>query len=309
MRMAGPREAVWHAIIRKNFGATHFIVGRDHAGPGKNSQGTDFYGPYDAQDIVLKYHDELQIEMVPFHQMTYLPSTDEYKPIDEVPRGVQTLDISGTELRRRLRTGAPIPDWFSYESVVQILRDSYPPRKKQGFVLFLTGLHNSGKDTIAKALQVMLHQQGGRSVSMLLGESIQDPSADFAVSVDDHHKNVERIAFVSAELSRAGAAVIVAPIAPEERSRHLARDTVIRKGDPGGNFFLIHVATPLDHAEKTDRRGLYARARRGEIQGIPGVDLEYETPENVDLKVDLTTQSVSEIISNIVLLLESNALL
>jgi len=115
MRMAGPREAVWHAIIRKNYGATHFIVGRDHAGPGKNSQGKDFYGAYDAQDLVMKYHDELHIEMVPFQQMTYLPSTDEYQPVDEVPKGVQTLDISGTELRRRLRTGAPIPDWFSYE--------------------------------------------------------------------------------------------------------------------------------------------------------------------------------------------------
>lgn len=115
MRMAGPREAVWHAIIRKNYGATHFIVGRDHAGPGKNSQGRDFYGPYDAQELVKQYHDELDIEMVPFQQMTYLPSTDQYQPVDEVPRGVQTLDISGTELRRRLRTGAPIPDWFSYE--------------------------------------------------------------------------------------------------------------------------------------------------------------------------------------------------
>lgn len=201
MRMAGPREAVWHAIIRKNYGATHFIVGRDHAGPGKNSAGKDFYGPYDAQDLVIKYHDELQIEMVPFQQMTYLPSTDEYQPVDEIPKGIQTLDISGTELRKRLRTGAPIPDWFSYESVlllilldftcladcssvVRILRESYPPRHKQGFVLFLTGLHNSGKDTIAKALQVTLNQQGGRSVSLLLGETVrQDMSPGIDPSV------------------------------------------------------------------------------------------------------------------------------
>lgn len=194
MRMAGPREAVWHAIIRKNFGATHFIVGRDHAGPGKNSQGKDFYGPYDAQDLVTKYRDELQIEMVPFQQMTYLPSTDEYQPADEVPKGVQTLDISGTELRRRLKTGAAIPDWFSYElvfssrlkngfianfissplrAVVKTLRESYPPRNQQGFVLLLTGLYNSGKDSIAKALQVTLNQQGGRSVSLLLGETVR----------------------------------------------------------------------------------------------------------------------------------------
>lgn len=125
MRMAGPREAVWHAIIRKNFGATHFIVGRDHAGPGKNSHGKDFYGAYDAQDLVAKYDKELQIEMVPFQQMTYLPSTDEYQPVDEVPKGIQTLDISGTELRRRLKTGAPIPDWFSYEYVFHHLLLSF----------------------------------------------------------------------------------------------------------------------------------------------------------------------------------------
>jgi sulfate adenylyltransferase len=154
MRMGGPREAVWHAIIRKNFGATHFIVGRDHAGPGKNSQGKDFYGPYDAQvtffrfrhrpctvsmgyvifqDLVEKYRDELNIEVVPFQQMTYIPSRDEYMPVDEVPKGVETLDISGTELRRRLKNGLPIPDWFSYDAVVKVLRESYPPRNKQGF--------------------------------------------------------------------------------------------------------------------------------------------------------------------------------
>jgi len=209
MRMAGPREAVWHAIIRKNFGATHFIVGRDHAGPGKNSNGKDFYGPYDAQDLVTKYHDELQIEMVPFQQMTYLPSTDEYKPVDEVPKGAQTLDISGTELRRRLKTGAPIPDWFSYNEVVKTLRESYPPRHKQGFVLALTGLFNSKKDTIAKALQVTLNQQGGRSVSLLLGETIrQEQSSEIGYSKSERDKNLQHIAFVAAELSRAGAAVI-----------------------------------------------------------------------------------------------------
>ncbi|PPQ77188.1 hypothetical protein CVT25_011034 [Psilocybe cyanescens] len=310
MRMAGPREAVWHAIIRKNYGATHFIVGRDHAGPGKNSQGKDFYGPYDAQDLVIKYHDELQIEMVPFQQMTYLPSTDDYQPIDEVPKGVQTLDISGTELRKRLRSGAPIPDWFSYDAVVKVLRESYPPRNKQGFVLFLTGLHNSGKDAIAKALQVTLHQQGGRSVSLLLGETVrQELSSEIGFSADDRHENTHRIAFVSAELSRAGAAVIAAPTSPQDRSRQLARDTIQQSGGSGGNFFLIHVATPLEYCEKTDRHGLYSQARRGEIKGFAGVDEPYETPEDADLTVDVTQQSISEIVHSIVLLLETNSLL
>lgn len=310
MRMAGPREAVWHAIIRKNFGATHFIVGRDHAGPGKNSQGKDFYGPYDAQDLVTRFHDELQIEMVPFQQMTYLPSTDEYQPVDEVPKGVQTLDISGTELRRRLRTGAPIPDWFSYDAVVKVLRESYPPRNKQGFVLLLTGLHNSGKDSIAKALQVTLNQQGGRSVSLLLGETVRhELSSELGFSAEDRHLNAQRIAFVAAELTRAGAAVIAAPIAPYERSRETIKDIVHQAGGAGANLFMVHVATPLAHCEKTDRRGLYAKARRGEIKGFTGVDDVYETPEKADLTVDVTKQSIPEIVHSIVLLLETNALL
>ncbi|PBK91461.1 ATP-sulfurylase [Armillaria gallica] len=310
MRMAGPREAVWHAIIRKNFGATHFIVGRDHAGPGKNSQGKDFYGPYDAQDLVTKYEEELQIEMVPFQQMTYLPSTDEYQPADEVPKGVQTLDISGTELRRRLKTGAPIPDWFSYDAVVKTLRESYPPRNQQGFVILLTGLHNSGKNKIAKALQVSLNEQGGRSVSLLLGENVkQEGSSETGFTEAQRHENTERIAFVAAELARAGAAVVAAPIAPQERTRQAVKDTIIHSGGAGGNFFLIHVATPLEHCERTDRRGVYARARRGEIVGFPGVDQEYETPSGADLTVDVVSQSVPEIVHSIVLLLETNSLI
>ncbi|KAG6866719.1 Sulfate adenylyltransferase [Blastosporella zonata] len=310
MRMAGPREAVWHAIIRKNYGATHFIVGRDHAGPGKNSQGKDFYGPYDAQDLVTKYHDELQIEMVPFQQMTYLPSTDEYQPVDEVPKGVQTLDISGTELRRRLRTGAPIPDWFSYDAVVKVLRESYPPRNKQGFVVLLSGLHNSGKDSIAKALQVTFNQQGGRSASLLLGETVrQELSPDLGFSPQDRNANAQRLAFVAAELTRAGAAVIAAPIAPYEELREGMRDVVLQNGGAGANFFLIHVATPLEHCEKTDRRGLYAKARSGEIKGFTGVDDVYETPVKADLTVDVTRQSIPEIVHSIVLLLETNGLL
>ncbi|KAK0194364.1 hypothetical protein F5146DRAFT_433549 [Armillaria mellea] len=295
MRMAGPREAVWHAIIRKNFGATHFIVGRDHAGPGKNSKGKDFYGPYDAQDLVTKYRDELQIEMVPFQQMTYLPSADEYQPVDEVPKGVQTLDISGTELRRRLKTGAPIPDWFSYDAVVKTLRESYPPRNKQGFVLFLTGLPNSGKEKIAKALQVSLNEQGGRSVSVLLNDG-------------NSQESVDRAAFVAAELARAGAAVITAPFDANEDARQAAKDTILQSAGAGGNVFLIHVATPLEHCEKTDRKGIYAKARRGEITGFPGVDLEYERPSCADLTVDAVSQSIPEIVHSIVLLLETNSL-
>jgi len=310
MRMAGPREAVWHAIIRKNYGATHFIVGRDHAGPGKNSKGEDFYGPYDAQELVIKFRDELHIDMVPFQMMTYVPSLEDYLPIDEVPKGVSTANISGTELRLRLKTGAGIPEWFSYPEVVKALRESYPPRLKQGFVLFLTGLYNSGKDAIARALQVSLNQQGGRSVSLLLGETVRSElSAELGFSAEDRHKNIQRIAFVSAELARAGAAVIAAPIAPYEASRKAAQEHILSAAGPGGNFFLIHVATPLDFAEKTDRKGVYARARKGEIKGFTGIDDVYETPEKSDISVDITAQSIPEIVHSIILLLETNGLI
>ncbi|KAK9450928.1 uncharacterized protein V1518DRAFT_412095 [Limtongia smithiae] len=302
MRMGGDREAVWHAIIRKNFGATHFIVGRDHAGPGKNSKGVDFYGPYDAQYLVEKYKDELGIEVVPFQQMTYLPDADEYAPKDEVAAGVKTLDISGTELRKRLRLGLPIPEWFSYPEVVKVLRESHPPRVAQGFTIFLTGYHNSGKDAIARALQVTLNQQGGRSVSLLLGETVRhELSSELGFSRQDRHKNIQRIAFVASELTRAGAAVIAAPIAPFDDSRKLARETIAQTG----TFFLVHVATPLEFAEKTDRKGVYSRARAGEIKGFTGVDDIYEVPTDADLVVDVSTTSVRTIVHQIVLLLES----
>ncbi|KAL8853450.1 MAG: hypothetical protein Q9221_001767 [Calogaya cf. arnoldii] len=306
MRMGGPREAIWHAIIRKNHGATHFIVGRDHAGPGKNSKGVDFYGPYDAQYAVEKYRTELGIEVVPFQQMIYLPDSDEYRPDDEVKEGVRTLNISGTELRSRLRTGKDIPEWFSYPEVVRVLRESHPPKYKQGFTVFLTGYQNSGKDTVARALDVTLNQQGGRSVSLLLGETVRSElSSELGFSHGDRSKNIQRIAFVAAELTKAGAAVIAAPIAPFQDSRQSARETISQYG----NFYLIHIATSLQYSEKTDKKGVYAKARNGEIKGFTGVDDPYEEPENPDLKVDLETTTVRSAVHQIVLLLESDGLL
>ncbi|KAF8502251.1 ATP-sulfurylase, partial [Russula emetica] len=315
MRMAGPREALWHAIIRKNYGATHFIVGRDHAGPGKNSHGKDFYGPYDAQELVSKYLDELQITMVPFQQMTYLPSTDEYMPTDEVPSGVPTLDISGTELRRRLKTGAPIPDWFSYDAVVKTLRESYPPRLKQGFVIFLTGLYNSGHETVARALQTVFNEQGGRSTSLLLGDPLSpsclgsDLYADHALSREERYNHLQRVGFVASELARAGAAVIAAPIAPHEAGRQAVREAVAHQAGPGSNFFVIHVATPVEYCEKTDRRGVYAQARKGTLKGLSGVDEDFEVPKDANLTVDLTEHSIPQVVHSIVLLLETSGLL
>ncbi|EXJ82012.1 sulfate adenylyltransferase [Capronia coronata CBS 617.96] len=306
MRMGGPREAIWHAIIRKNHGATHFIIGRDHAGPGKNSAGKDFYGPYDAQYAVEKYRDELGIEVVEFQMMTYLPDTDEYKPKDEVAAGVKTLDISGTELRRRLRVGAPIPEWFSYAEVVRVLREAHPPRAKQGFTIFLTGYQNSGKDAVARALQVTFNEQGGRPVSLLLGETVRhELSSELGFTREDRDTNIARIAFVAAELTKAGAAVIAAPIAPFDAARKDARETVQKYG----SFFLVHVATSLEYCEKTDKRGVYARARRNSIKNFTGVNDPYEAPKDADLTVDCEKQTVRSIVHEIVLMLESQGFL
>ena len=306
MRMGGPREAIWHAIIRKNHGATHFIIGRDHAGPGKNSSGKDFYGPYDAQHAVEKYKDELGIEVVPFQQMIYLPDSDEYKPDDQVPAGVRTANISGTELRSRLRTGKDIPEWFSYPEVVKVLRESHPPRYRQGFTVFLTGYVNSGKAAIARALQVTLNQQAGRSTSLLLGENIRaELSTELGFTREDRDKHVARIAFVAAELTKAGAAVIAGPIAPFENGRNAAKEAISQHG----SCFLVHVATSLGYCEKTDRRGRYQRAREGKIKNFTGVSDPYEEPKKPDLVVNIEHGTVRNAVQQIMLMLEAEGLL
>ncbi|KAG2205864.1 hypothetical protein INT46_002103 [Mucor plumbeus] len=303
MRMGGPREAVWHALIRKNHGVTHFIVGRDHAGPGKNSQGVDFYGPYDAQALVEKYKSEIGIEIVPFQMVTYSPDTDEYIPADEVPEGVKTLNISGTELRRRLKTGLPIPEWFSYPEVVSVLRQSHPPRNQQGFTIFFTGLHASGKNAIARALQVSLNQESTRSVSLLASENTRaELSSELGFSKRDRDINIARQAFVAGELTRAGAAAIVAPIAPYDDARNAAKKTI----EQYGGFYLVHVATPLEECIKRDRDGIYERAQRGEIKEFTGLDAPYEVPTNANLTIDITQQSVSQAVHEIILLLEKD---
>ncbi|KAJ3107819.1 Sulfate adenylyltransferase [Phlyctochytrium planicorne] len=301
MRMGGPREAVWHAIIRKNYGCSHFIVGRDHAGPGKNSQGVDFYGPYDAQELVDKYKNELHIEVVPFQMVAYVPETDEYVPENELAPGTKTLNISGTELRRRLRTGAAIPDWFTYPEVQTILRSQHPPRSKQGFTVLLTGFWNSGASSIAQALQVSLSQQGQRQTTLLLGETIRSElSKELGFSKSDRDKNIHRIAFVAGEVTKCGGAVIAAPIAPYEQARNEARKQI----EKYGGFFLIHVATPLEECVRKDRSGTYEKAKGGLIKGFTGIDDPYEPPVKPDIRVDPTVQPISQIVHEIILLLE-----
>jgi sulfate adenylyltransferase len=302
MRMAGPREAVWHALIRKNYGCTHFIVGRDHAGPGSNKQGKPFYGPYDAQDLMRDLEDELDITMVPFKNMVYVEELAQYQPEDEVDKNVRTLDISGTELRRRLREGLEIPEWFSFPEVVAELRRTHPPRYEQGFTVFFTGLSGSGKSTIANALMVKLMEMGGRPVTLLDGDVVRKHlSSELGFSKEHRDLNIQRIGFVASEITKNGGIAICAPIAPYTKTRRLVREMV----EPNGGFIEIHVATPIEVCEARDRKGLYAKARAGLIKGFTGIDDPYEVPENAEMVVDTSDLTPDTIAHRIIIKLES----
>ncbi len=301
MRMGGPREALWHALIRKNYGCTHLIVGRDHAGPGNDRKGEPFYGPYDAQELLSKYSEEIGVEMVPFKLMVYVEDRAEYHPVDEVPEGTRTLNISGTELRRRLNEGLEIPEWFSYAEIVEELRNSYPPRDRQGFTVFFTGLSGSGKSTLANALLVNLLEDGSRPVTLLDGDIVRTHlSSELGFSKEHRDLNIQRIAFVASEITKNRGIALCAPIAPYEATRQFARKII---GSYGG-YIEVHVSTPLDTCEKRDTKGLYAKARKGIIKGFTGIDDPYEEPENPELRIDTTDVSVEECVQKILLFLE-----
>ncbi|MGD2168139.1 MAG: bifunctional sulfate adenylyltransferase/adenylylsulfate kinase [Gammaproteobacteria bacterium] len=302
MRMAGPREAIWHAIIRKNYGCTHLIVGRDHAGPGNDSDGKPFYGPYDAQDLMLKYADELDITMVPFRLMVYVEDQAQYLPQDELEAGVRTLNISGTELRRRLQEGLDIPDWFSFPEVVAELRKTHPPRHSQGFTVFFTGLSGSGKSTIANALMIKLMELGGRAVTLLDGDIVRKHlSSELGFSKEHRDLNIQRIGYVASEITKNGGIAICAPIAPYAATRRTVREMV----EGYGGFLEVHVATPLEVCEQRDRKGLYAKARAGIIREFTGISDPYEVPENPEVTIDTSELSPDMAAHRILVKLES----
>jgi sulfate adenylyltransferase len=301
MRMGGPREAVWHATIRKNYGCTHFIVGRDHAGPGKDSSGKEFYGPYEAQELLQEHQQELGIEMVPFKLMVYLQERDEYVPIDEVPEGIEPKMLSGTELRERLATGREIPSWFSFPEVVTELRRTYPPRSKQGFTVFFTGLPSCGKSTLANVLRVKLLEMGGRPVTLLDGDLVRkNLSSELGFSREHRDLNIRRIGFVASEITKNGGIALCAPIAPYASVRNENRELI---GSVGG-YILVHVSTPVEVCEQRDRKGLYAKARAGIIKEFTGVSDPYEVPEDADLTIDTTDLEPEECVQQIILHLE-----
>ncbi len=288
MRMAGPREALWHAIVRKNYGCTHFIVGRDHAGPGKSPEGEPYYGPYEAQELFKKHEEELDISMVPFQQMVYVEDRAQYMPVDETTPDMKIQTITGTEFRRRLAEGLEIPEWFSYPEIIDELRKMHPPRDKQGFVVFFTGLSGSGKSTIANALLVKMLETGGRRVTLLDGDVVRkNLSSELGFSKEHRDLNILRIGYVASEISKNGGVAICAPIAPYTATRRQVRELV----EQNAGFIEVYVATPLEVCEQRDRKGLYAQARAGKIKGFTGIDDPYEVPENAEVVIE--TESLS----------------
>ena len=306
MRMAGPREAVWHGLIRANHGCTHFIVGRDHAGPGKNSNGEDFYGPYDAQELFSTVESEIGVEMVDFKHMVYVQERAQYEPADKVEDGLTVLNISGTELRRRLAEGLDIPEWFSFPQVVTELRKSRPPRDKQGFTVFFTGLSGSGKSTIANALMVKLMEMGGRPVTLLDGDIVRkNLSSELGFSKAHRDLNIRRIGYVASEITKNGGIAICAPIAPYATTRHAVREDI----EAFGAFIEVHVATSIDECERRDRKGLYKLARAGKIKEFTGISDPYDVPKEPELRLETEHVEVDNCAHQVLLKLESMGLI
>jgi len=302
MRMAGPREALWHAIVRKNYGCTHFIVGRDHAGPGKGGDGKDFYPPYAAQELAVAHQGELGIEILPFPEMVYVEDRAEYAPANEVGPGERVLNISGTEFRRRLHEGLDIPAWFSYPEVVEELRRTQPPRSRQGVTVFFTGLSGAGKSTIAKALLARLLEIGGRSVTLLDGDVVRKHlSSELGFSRAHRDLNILRIGFVAAEITKHGGIALCAPIAPYAATRADVRRMISKHG----GFFEVHVATPLEVCERRDRKGLYAKARAGLVREFTGISDPYELPQHPEFIIDTSDCTPLEAAAAIMTRLES----
>lgn len=289
MRMAGPREAVWHALIRRNYGVTHFIVGRDHAGPGKDSTGKPFYGPYDAQDLVKSVQDEIGVRAVPFYEMVYLADEDRYEEAAKVPEGANVKNISGTQVRDDyLAAGNLLPEWFTRPAVAKVLADSYPPSHQQGFCLWFTGLPSAGKSTIADIVTLMLMEYG-RQVSVLDGDVVRTHlSKGLGFSKEDRDTNILRIGFVAAEITKHEGVVICAAVSPYTATRNQVRNLVGSE-----KFIEVFVDTPLEECEHRDLKGIYAKARRGEMTGVTGIDDPYEAPTNPEIRlttVDTTPQ-------------------
>lgn len=301
MRMGGPREALWHAIIRKNYGCNFLIVGRDHAGPGNDKDGNPFYGPYDAQDLLREYEEELGITMVPFKLMVYVEDRAEYRPIDDVPKDAKVLSISGTELRRRLDKGLDIPEWFSYPEVVEELRATQPPLNERGFSIFFTGLSGSGKSTLANGLMVKLLEDGKRPVTLLDGDIVRTHlSSELGFSKEHRSINIQRIGYVASEITKNFGIAICAPIAPYQADRQAVRKMISHFG----GFIEVYVNTSLEVCERRDVKGLYAKARQGIVKEFTGISDPYEEPQNAEIVINSESTDPEILVQDILLKIE-----
>jgi sulfate adenylyltransferase len=301
MRMSGPREALLHTIVCKNFGCTHFIAGRDHAGPGCDRNGKPYYQSSEACNFTREHSRELGCEIVPFEEMVYLPLEDEYRSSDQVPEGTQFISLSGTDIRRRIREGRRVPEWATFEDVLAELHKAYPPPRRQGFTVFLTGLSGAGKSTVAQVLYSKFLEMGDRPVTLLDGDIVRhNLSSELSFSKEHRDINVRRIGFVASEITKNRGIAICAPIAPYEKTRREIRKTI----EAYGGFAEVYVATPIEVCEKRDRKGMYAKARAGLIKGYTGVDDPYEEPEAPEVRIDTTSLTPDESAREILLHLQ-----
>ena len=291
MRMAGPKEALWHAIIRKNYGCNYIIIGRDHAGPGVDAKGKPYYQPYDAQELISQYQEELEIKMVPFQEMVFATNKRNYLPLDQIKEEDQIETLSGTQFKELLKQRTEIPNWYSFPEVVHELRRRYPKLHNQGLTVFFTGLSGAGKSTLANALVYKLMEMEDRPITLLDGDIVrQHLSSELGFSKEDRDIHVKRIGYVASEITKHGGVAICAPIAPYSNTRKTVRNMI----DEVGSFVEIHVSTPLSVCEERDVKGLYKRARAGKILDFTGVSDPYEEPQNPEITIDTSDISVEE---------------
>jgi sulfate adenylyltransferase len=300
-RMAGPREALLHAIVRKNYGCTHFIVGWRHAEPGGKGVQDCFYDPGAAAKLVYSLEEELGINVIAFDEMVYAAEEDTYQSSSEISDSITTRQMSDHVFHERFRAGKPVPEWFTFRTVSEELRKAYPARHGQGVTIFFTGLSGAGKSTIAKVLQARFLEMGGRPVTLLDGDIVRtNLSSELGFSKEDRDINVRRIGFVASEITKNRGIAICAPIAPYAATRQSIREHI----EQYGGFVEVHVNTPIEVCEQRDRKGLYAKARAGQITGFTGVDDPYEAPAQPEVAVDTTDMTPDEAAQEVLLYLE-----